>query len=112
MPSGAMTQQPGAPAAGVDYEGLREQYATQKEAELAAEEGDVVKVCACVTCTSAAHECSNSLQICICFFDPVATSHSCDADMSWSSQVQLSMPSGDTISTEVWHQSCLTMYHE
>lgn len=43
----AMTQQPGAPAAGVDYEGLREQYATQKEAELAAEEGDVVTVSAC-----------------------------------------------------------------
>lgn len=41
-----MTQQPGAPAAGVDYEGLREQYATQKEAELAAEEGDVVTVSA------------------------------------------------------------------
>lgn len=39
-----MTQQPGAPAACTDYEGLREQYATQKEAELAAEEGDVVTV--------------------------------------------------------------------
>eukprot|EP00892_Ulva_mutabilis_P011714 jgi/Ulvmu1/8915/UM005_0006.1 len=39
-----MTQQPGAPAACTDYEGLREQYATQKEAELAAEEGDVVMV--------------------------------------------------------------------